>query len=208
MELRSRRLSRYSVGCGWPVRRGNESLLTSPDRKSWVSKYGGQAVTHAKDPLPPLPLSTSLQWSIGKVSADTHGSSTVAGVARTLRYTASDCLRDSGSRFFFRVDSRSLSYEWYCRKAAQVWNQSFLSLSWAAFPDWWAPSTTSTGFQAPGNLSSPLLLSVVAVLPGLYLSHTSRLRAELSCQRLVETRAMGGILLTMGACPHCHPRLC
>ena len=61
---------------------------------------------------PPPPLSTSLEWSIGEASADTHGSSAVAGVARTLLYTASDCLRDSGSGFFLRVDSRSLSHEW------------------------------------------------------------------------------------------------
>ena len=49
-------------------------------------------------------------------------------------------------------------------------------------------------FQAPGNPPSPLLLSVVAVPLGLYLSYTSRLRAGLSCQRLLETRAMRGIL--------------
>ena len=63
-------------------------------------------------PPPPFPLSTSLEWSIGKASADTHGSSAVAGFARMLLKTASDCLRDSGSGFSLRVDSRSLSCEW------------------------------------------------------------------------------------------------
>ena len=67
-------------------------------------------------PPPPPPISSSLEWSIGKASADTHGSSDVAGVARTLLYIASDCLRDSGSGFFLRIDSRSLSYE-------RVWPQ-------------------------------------------------------------------------------------
>ena len=94
----------------------------------------------------------------------------------------------------------------YGRNAAEVWNQSFPSLRWTVFPDWWTPSTQSTGFQAPGNPPSPLLLSVVAVPPGLlYLSHTSRLGAGHSCQRLLETGAMRGILQTMGACPDCHP---
>ena len=90
--------------------------MTSPERKAWVSKYGGQAATHAADPPPPPPpplsLSMSLEWSTGKASTDIHGSSAVAGVARKLLYTASDCLRDSGSGFFLRVDSRSLSHEW------------------------------------------------------------------------------------------------
>ena len=47
----------YSVGCGWPIQRGNLLLpvfcrrcqagVTSPEHKAWVSKYGEQAVTHA-----------------------------------------------------------------------------------------------------------------------------------------------------------------
>ena len=91
---------------------------TGPERKGWASKYGGQAVTHAADhpPPPPTPLSTSLEWSIAMASADTHGYSDVAGVTKTLLYAASDCLRDTGSEFFLRVNSRSLSYE-------LVWSQ-------------------------------------------------------------------------------------
>ena len=73
----------------------------------------GKLLPMQQTPLPPPPNpSMSLEWSIGKASTDTHGSSAVAGVARTLLYTASDCLRDSGSGFFLRVDSLSLSHEW------------------------------------------------------------------------------------------------
>ena len=44
-------------------------------------------------PIQQTPLSMSLEWSIGKASADTHGSSALTGVAKTLLYTALDCLK-------------------------------------------------------------------------------------------------------------------
>ena len=43
MELRSRCLSTLQ----------SEAGVTSPERKAWVSKYGGQAVTHAAEPPSP-----------------------------------------------------------------------------------------------------------------------------------------------------------
>ena len=103
-------------------------LQVTPERIAMVRKsMESKLLLMQQTPPPPSPSSpsTSLEWSIEKASADTHGSSAITGVSRTLLYTASDCLRDSGSGFFLRVNSRSLSYEWVWLQGSGGFKSSF-----------------------------------------------------------------------------------
>ena len=90
-------------------------------------------------PPPPPPPYTLLEWSIGKASAHTHGSSAVAGVARTLVYMCIQPRTALGTPtpdFSSELTPKASPMSGYGHKAAEVWNQSFPSHRWAVFPDW------------------------------------------------------------------------
>ena len=79
-------------------------------------------------------------------------------------------------------------------KAAEVWNQSFPSPRWTAFPGKWAPSTQNNWFWGPRDLPLPLLLSVEAVLLGLEVKLRNQARSWTWLSEAVRDACHMGVL--------------